>query len=51
MPRSKVNVYPATVHICPDRYLFFFDEGRFGLQSILIHIWAKRGNPLLQNVL
>ncbi len=26
--------------------VFFFDEGRFGLQSTLMRIWAKRGEPL-----
>ena len=26
--------------------IFFFDEGRFGLQSTLARIWAKRGEPL-----
>lgn len=25
---------------------FFFDEGRFGLQSTLFRMWAKRGTPL-----
>lgn len=36
----------VTVHEHPDRLFFFFDEGRFGLQSTLMRIWAKRGMPL-----
>jgi transposase len=38
------------IHACPDRLFFFFDEGRFGLQSTLMRIWAKRGVPLSQKV-
>jgi transposase len=38
------------VHAQPEKLLFFFDEGRFGLQSTLIRIWAKRGIPLSQRV-
>jgi transposase len=30
----------------PDGLVFFFDEGRFGLQSTLARVWAKRGVPL-----
>jgi transposase len=26
--------------------IFFFDEGRFGLQSTVTRIWAKRGEPV-----
>jgi len=26
--------------------IFFFDEGRFGLQSSISRIWAKRGEPV-----
>jgi transposase len=40
----------AAVHAHPEQLLFFFDEGRFGLQSTLIRIWAKRGIPLSQRV-
>ena len=29
-----------------NRLIFFFDEGRFGLQSTVTRIWAKRGEPL-----
>jgi len=39
-----------TVRTDPEQLLFFFDEGRFGLQSTLIRIWAKRGIPLSQRV-
>jgi hypothetical protein len=38
------------VHTHPEQLLFFFDEGRFGLQSTLIRIWAERGIPLSQRV-
>ena len=34
----------------PNRLLFYFDEGRFGLQSTLTGIWAKKGVPLLVKV-
>jgi transposase len=30
----------------PQRSVFFFDEGRFGLQSTVTRIWAKRGEPV-----
>lgn len=30
----------------PENLLFFFDEGRFGLQSTLTRIWAEKGKPL-----
>ena len=33
-----------------DRLLFFFDEGRFGLQASVTRIWAKRGQPLTVKV-
>jgi transposase len=26
--------------------IFFFDEGRFGLQSTITRVWAKRGEPV-----
>jgi transposase len=38
------------VHTDPERLFFFFDEGRFGLQSTLMRIWAQRGTPLVRNV-
>lgn len=30
--------------------MFFFDEGRFGLQSTVTRVWAKRGVPLYVKV-
>jgi len=39
-----------TVRTYPKQLFFFFDEGRFGLQSTLIRIWTKRGIPLSQKV-
>lgn len=30
----------------PDNIVFFFDEGRFGLQSTVMRVWAEKGKPL-----
>jgi len=30
----------------PNRLVFFFDEGRFGLRSTVMRCWARRGEPL-----
>lgn len=30
----------------PDHSVFFFDEGRFGLQSTVMRVWAEKGKPL-----
>ena len=30
----------------PNRRAFFFDEGRFGLQSTVMRLWAEKGKPL-----
>jgi transposase len=29
-----------------NRIVFFFDEGRFGLQSTVMRVWAEKGKPL-----
>jgi len=34
----------------PDSLFFFFDEGRFGLQSTITRVWAKKGNPVYSKV-
>lgn len=36
--------------LAPDRLVLFFDEGRFGLQSTVTRVWAKRGEPLQMKV-
>jgi len=47
-PTSKKTLeYTNTrIGLNPDLKVFFFDEGRFGLQTTLTRIWAKRGQTL-----
>lgn len=35
---------------CSRKPVYFFDEGRFGLQSSLCRIWAKKGFPCTRKV-